>query len=291
MAQAQRPRILGVAHAGIYAHDIAAARTFYETFLGYGEPVTIKQADGSLSFAFVKVNERQYVELFPEREPGSDRLAHIALETDDAEGMRQYLASRGVTVPPQTRDGRVGNTNFTVKDPDGHNVEFVQYRPESLTSKAAGYYLGRDRISTRILHLGITVANLDAANRFYADILGCREFWRGSRDGKVLNWVNMRVPDGNDYVEFMLRSGKPDPATLGTDHHIALEVPDMAAALAALRPRAERTGYTRPMEIRTGINRKRQLNLFDADGTRVELMEPTTVDGRPAPSSNAPPPR
>jgi lactoylglutathione lyase len=44
------------------------------------------------------------------------------------------------------------------------------------------------------------------------------------------------------------------------------------------------------MEIQIGINRKRQLNLYDPDGTRVELMEPQTVDGKPAPPSTAPPP-
>ena len=33
------------------------------------------------------------------------------------------------------------------------------------------------------------------------------------------------------------------------------------------------------------------MNLYDPDGTRVELMEPQTVDGQPVPSSTAPPPR
>jgi len=45
------------------------------------------------------------------------------------------------------------------------------------------------------------------------------------------------------------------------------------------------------MEIRTGTNRKRQMNLFDPDGTRTELMEPRTVDGKPAVSSTAPAPK
>ena len=48
--------------------------------------------------------------------------------------------------------------------------------------------------------------------------------------------------------------------------------------------------YQRALEVRTGINRKRQLNLYDPDGTRVELMEPNTIDGVPTPSSQAPPP-
>ena len=48
--------------------------------------------------------------------------------------------------------------------------------------------------------------------------------------------------------------------------------------------------YDREIVIQTGVNRKRQLNVYDPDGTRVELMEPTTVDGVPAPSSTPPPP-
>jgi lactoylglutathione lyase len=42
--------------------------------------------------------------------------------------------------------------------------------------------------------------------------------------------------------------------------------------------------------VKVGVNRKRQANLFDPDGTRIELMEPTTIDGKPAPPSTAPPP-
>ena len=64
-----------------------------------------------------------------------------------------------------------------------------------------------------------------------------------------------------------------------------------AQDIAALDARPSRTSYTRAVEIRTGINRKRQINLFDPDGTRVELMEPHSVDGKPAPSSTLPPPR
>ena len=43
--------------------------------------------------------------------------------------------------------------------------------------------------------------------------------------------------------------------------------------------------------MKTGVNRKRQINLYDPDGTRVEVMEPDTIDGKPAPNSAAPPPR
>ena len=77
----------------------------------------------------------------------------------------------------------------------------------------------------------------------------------------------------------------------GKYHHLCLEVPDIEKAKAILAERAAKIGYTRPLEIQTGVNKKRQLNVYDPDGTRVELMEPKTVDGIPAPPSTAPPPR
>jgi lactoylglutathione lyase len=121
-------------------------------------------------------------------------------------------------------------------------------------------------------------------------LLGCKEIWRGSKNGKTLSWVNMQVPDGKDYIELMLYDEFPT-ARLGTLNHIALEVPDIEKAKADLETRPARRNYTRPMEISTGVNRKRQMNLYDPDGTRSELMEPNTVDGKPTPPSDAPPPR
>jgi lactoylglutathione lyase len=69
-----------------------------------------------------------------------------------------------------------------------------------------------------------------------------------------------------------------------------LEIEDAETAVARLNRRRYRQSYTRDIEIRTGINRKRQVNLYDPDGTRVELMESRTVDGTPAPASTLPPP-
>ena len=142
-----------------------------------------------------------------------------------------------------------------------------------------------------MLHLGILVGDLAVAKKFYGDVLGFSEFWRGSSDGTVLSWVNMRVPDGTDYIEFMLYKDLPQPDRRGTAHHICLEVPDMDKAVAMLEAKPARQGYDRSMEIRVGRNRRRQCNLFDPDGTRVELMEPDTIDGQPTPPSTAPPPR
>jgi catechol 2,3-dioxygenase-like lactoylglutathione lyase family enzyme len=278
-----------VAHIALFVSDVEKSRAFYKDFLGYDEPFQLDKPDGGLSLTFIKINDRQYVELFPGLKEGADRLNHISIQTDNAEAMRVYLASRGIAVPAKTPKGRIKNSNFNVKDPDGHTVEIVQYEPDGWSLREKGKFMSDARISKRMLHLGIIVGDLEAANKFYGGILGFREIWRGSRDGKVLSWTNMQVPDGEDYIEFMLYKDLPAPDHRGSQHHICLETPNLAQAQAKLESR--RGAYTQPMEARTGTNRRRQLNLFDPDGTRVELMEPVTVDGTPTPPSTAPPPR
>lgn len=285
-----RPRILGIAHIALFAKDVAASRRFYTGLLGYQEAFDLKQPDGSLSLTFFKINERQYIELFPEREPDSDRLNHIALEVDNAEAMRVLMAAHGIPVPASVPKGRTRNSNFTVKDPDGHGVEIVQYEPDSASSQARGKFLPADRASSRMAHVGVIALRLDRSMAFYRDMLGFRETWRGSRDGQTLSWVNLKAPDGDDYIELMLEKEMPGATRRGTAHHLCLFVPDIAKSLAELEARPARQGYTRPLEIRTGINRKRQLNLYDPDGTRTELMEPHTVDGQPVAPSTARPP-
>jgi catechol 2,3-dioxygenase-like lactoylglutathione lyase family enzyme len=287
----KRPRITGVSHIALYVHDVASALAFYKGLLGFEEPYRLTRGNGDLHLTFLKVNDRQCIEIFPEKEAGTDRLYHIALEVHDAEAMRVYLMARGVKVPDKTPVGRIGNANFFVTDPDGHIVEIVQYLPGGWTMRDKGKHLPDTRISARITHVGVTVASLSKSLAFYRDVLGCRETWRGSGSGKQLSWVNLTVPDGEDYIELMLHSGSSPPAgRLGIMHHLCLEVADVGKARALLAARPAPKGWDRLGEIKVGVNRKRQLNLFDPDGTRVELMEPRTVDGIPASSSKAPPP-
>jgi lactoylglutathione lyase len=202
--------------------------------------------------------------------------------------MRVYLASKGIKVPDKVPKGRIGNSNFNIKDPEGHTVEIVQYEPDGWTARAYGKYMPKTRISNRILHVGIIVTHPDEEIQFYENVLGFREIWRGSKSGTVLSWINLKVPDGDDYLEFMLYKDAPPPTKRGTAHHLCLAVPDVSATLAALNANPYRKQYELPLEPKTGTNHKRQLNIFDPDGTRTEVMEPVTVDGKPAPSSKAP---
>ncbi len=62
-----------------------------------------------------------------------------------------------------------------------------------------------------------------------------QETWRGGANPKELSWINMRVPDGDDYVEFMLYSKLPE--TFGGKNHISLVVPDVAKSVDILKGR------------------------------------------------------
>ena len=77
-----RPAIVGVAHIGLRTDNLAAARKFYSGFLGLQEPFTVDDPPGKLLLTYFKVNDHQYIEVFPElKSETEDRLSHIALTT------------------------------------------------------------------------------------------------------------------------------------------------------------------------------------------------------------------
>jgi catechol 2,3-dioxygenase-like lactoylglutathione lyase family enzyme len=177
-----------------------------------------------------------------------------------------------VKVPEKLDPMGDGNRGFEVTDPDGHTVEFIQYMPSSLHSKNFGKYLPSSRVSDHIIHVGVTVKDQAAADRFYRDILGFKDIWHGGMTDDRTDWVDMRVPDGTDWLEYMLNVHDPDPHTLGVMHHMALGVPSVKAGYVTVEKRG-----LNPKPPQIGRDGKWQLNLYDSNFTRVELMEPKPV--------------
>jgi catechol 2,3-dioxygenase-like lactoylglutathione lyase family enzyme len=277
VAPVSRPKIVGVAHIGLRTDNLEAARKFYGAVLGFQEPFTYDRPaseGGGLLLTYFKVNDHQYIEVFPElKDAKQDRLSHISFETSDAEQLRAYLASKGVKVPDKLDPMGDGNRGFEVLDPDGHNVEFIQYMPGSLHSRAFGKFLPDSRISQHIIHVGVVVNDRAAADRFYREILGFQEIWHGGMTDTETDWVDMRVPDGTDWLEYMLNVRNPDVRELGVMHHLALGVPDVKKGYES----AQQRGYPGEEKPQIGRDGKWQYNLYDPNYTRVELMEPKPV--------------
>lgn len=266
----ERPPIVGVAHIGLETNDIAAARQFYGHGLGYQEPFTLDKPSGGLMLTYFKVNDHQYIEVFPDlKSETQDRLSHIAFETTDIRQLRDYLASCGVKVPNTVPLGRDGNLSMMLTDPDGHHVEFVQYMPGSLHSKNFGKFLPDTRVSKHMIHVGVTVQDRAAADRFYKDILGFQEFWHGGMTDTRTDWIDMRVPDGKDWLEYMLNVHNPTPKQLGVMNHLALGVDSIQQGYKEVLA----NGIKPPQPPKIGRDGKWQLNLYDPNGTRAELME------------------
>jgi catechol 2,3-dioxygenase-like lactoylglutathione lyase family enzyme len=261
-----RPKILGVARIDLRTDNLAAARQFYSGVLGLPGAAT----SGSTTF---EVNPRQFVRLTEDlRDPKRDRLIRIAFETSDAEQLRQYLAAHGVKVPAQV--DRVSGyatavRSFRVTDPEGYEIEFVESLPirDTLFAPAAS-----SPVSDHMIHVGFVVHDRAAEDRFYKDILGFHSVWYGGMKDDQTDWVDMQVPDGTDWLEYMLNVHDPDPRTLGVMHHLALGVPSVAKGFDTITAR----GY-KGEKPQIGRDGKWQLNLYDPNFTRVELMEPKPV--------------
>jgi catechol 2,3-dioxygenase-like lactoylglutathione lyase family enzyme len=272
----QRPHLLGLAHVAVRVSDLDKTRLFYESFLGYDEPFALNNSNDRATIAFVKVNDLQYVELFQGDAQTQGQLDHFALYTDDLTAMRAYLHSLGMYLFKDTHKGRVGNPFLTIRDPDGHLVEILQYSSDSLTAQSRDKFMPSSRVSDHISHVGIVVSSVDSAMKFYRDALGFREIFRGAGADGQPGWIDLQAPDGSDYIELILLSGKPSPAELKAQNHFCLASSDVSKTVASLRSRA-RSPLASSIAVKTGGGLPARANLFDPDGARIEIMEPVSA--------------
>jgi catechol 2,3-dioxygenase-like lactoylglutathione lyase family enzyme len=277
-----RPAIIGVSHIAVYASDAAKTEQFYVHDIG------LKKGEDPENPAGVRyyVNEEQFVEVLPlPADAGANRLDHTAYMTKSAEGMRAYLKSKGVTVPDEVKKGTDGSVWFQVQDPEGNKVEFVQPAAKLLDMHGtSGLYAltGADPIGRRIIHVGMLVKDREKEDTFYQGLLGFRPYWYGGMHEHT-DWVSQQVPDGHDWLEYMVYAGQEpldhiSQNTLGVLNHFSLGVVNMEEAVTTLW-NGDRLGDAAPRP-QIGRDGKWQFNDYDPDHTRVEVME-FTAKGKP----------
>jgi catechol 2,3-dioxygenase-like lactoylglutathione lyase family enzyme len=269
-----RPMITGISHIAVYASDPAAADHYYREIVGavrLPDPENPKGARYALSAT-------QFVEVLPLPEgAGINRLDHIAWNTDDAETLRRYLDHKSWKVPGQVEKGADGSRWFTVKDPEGNKVQFVQL-PDPLKPVAAP-----DVIGSHIIHVGFLVHSRAVEDTFYRDLLGFRPYWFGGMvDGRV-DWVSQQAPDSHDWMEYMLSAGKgsrpdgsgiPDTISqhdLGVLDHFSIGEDAVPNVYKVLQD-GNRLAGAHDQSPKIGKDGKYQFNLYDPDGIRIELM-------------------
>jgi catechol 2,3-dioxygenase-like lactoylglutathione lyase family enzyme len=273
-AQPKRPAITGISHMCVYSADANASERFYTRILGAVKGPDPLDANGARYY----FSPPQFVEVLPlPAEHGISRMACVAYNTQDADGLLHYLRTH--TVAGLTLDGLSelrtesdGSRWFQTKDPEENLVRFVQPgRPIAMAPDARP-------IGTRIIHVGYVVHGRAAEDRFYKEMLGFRPYWFGAKQPDRVDWVSQQVPDGHDWLEYMMVGdgstvplSRVDERQSGVLDHFSLGVANMEQAMTTLI--GEDRLSPRHDGPQMGLDGKWQANLYDPDGTRVELME------------------
>src|SRR5713226_2947941 len=213
-ATPNEPKIYDIGWVRLRVTDLEKTKHFYKELLGLKEfPNGCFTRDATCFW----INGHQKLELIRTVSPtdlgGLDR---IGFSTGGLKKMRRYLISRGLK--PETIQSKNGRQYFEVSDFEDHRVAFVS------SFENVDYVFST--ISSTVIHAGFVVHDRAAEDRFYKDILGFHVYWHGGMKEGEDHWVDMQVPDGTDWIEYMLNvPTNADHHTLGVMNHIALGVP------------------------------------------------------------------
>jgi len=262
-----RPSITGIAEVDLYSTNLKTAAAFYTAIFdaldssvdGHNWANVSQMADG-VEINFHGFCAGQNLKLStPPNSTSPAFLREIAFAVDDVKTMKKYLEVRKITIEKNSTE-----QYFAVLDPEGHRIGFF------LSSRSAPPSSG----CLRIIHAGFVVKDRAAMDHFYKDILGFRPYWHGGFKDADTDWVELQVPDGDNWIEYMLNiPATADKKELGIQNHFSLGVRDIHVAEAKIKANGV-ASYDGPEIGRDG---KWSLDLYDPDGTRVELMEFTPV--------------
>jgi catechol 2,3-dioxygenase-like lactoylglutathione lyase family enzyme len=179
-SRAQSTDLTGIAHIALRVNDFAKSRDFYHN-LGFEQAFEFTD-DGKLSVAYIKVNDRQFIELIPrtsDSQPGG--ILHTCFEVADIESLHRAYVERGLQ-PTEAKKARAGNLLFVMHGPDNQLLEYTQYMPQSLHSLDHGKHLG-NRISTHMLQATTAVRDLPGERAYYT---GKLDFKNAGSDGNEM---------------------------------------------------------------------------------------------------------
>lgn len=124
--------IKALAHLCIFSHDLERSRAFYCDVLGL-KPHFEFHKEGKLFGFYLKIAEGQFLEVFSmdvTTEAGRQRIHHLCLEVADMDALCEKLSSHGIPMRPK-KLGCDQTWQCWCKDPDGTDIEFQQYTPQS----------------------------------------------------------------------------------------------------------------------------------------------------------------
>lgn len=263
LAKPKRPRIVGIQSVDISVSNTLNAKSFYSMVLGskslvdFAACVCCEKAPATpLPASIFALPSGQTIRLTTDQANLTILLRSVAYTVDDVQALKKYFKSRHIQFTEATGPARK-QQRLCLSDPEGHTLVFAEPPVPS-------------QPGLRIIHTGFIVRDQAAMDHFYKDILGFKPYWHGGMHDNETSWISLQVPDGTDWIEYMVNLPlNPDQRLRGIMNHIALGVPDIQAA----REQLVKNGVHLTEEPKLGRDGKWQLNLYDPDQTRIEFME------------------
>ena len=264
--ETSRPPITHISGVTILVSNLPASRQTYKQVLAPGYSCDFCEDAAIPGF---ELGTGQIITLEAAPVPQAKNLIEeVYFQTDDLKRMKRYLKTQRI----KFEELNAGRTPLRVRvvDPDGHHISFIQ-------SMGAGKMYPEGKVPLHLIHAGFVVRNRTAMEHFYQDLLGFRPYWHGGMKDDQTDWVSLQVPDGTDWLEFMVNVPEnADQHLRGIMNHIALGVPDIQQT----REQLVKNGVHLTEEPKLGRDGKWQLNLYDPDQTRIEFVE-FTPKGKP----------
>ena len=206
LAWTQPAALKGITHLAFRISDLSNSRNFYQR-LGFEQAFAFEDA-GETTVAFMKINDHQFIELYPRKAASQPLgLMHVCFETNDIESLRNQYVQRSLA-PTAISKARAGNLLFSIYDPEGKQLEYLQYLPGSLHVRDRGLHLGEHRIAQHLSRAVETVRDLPAERAYYTGKLGIGGDIEFSIDkSPATPRVFFRVADVSNTVKELRRRG------------------------------------------------------------------------------------
>ena len=141
-------RLTGITHFGIRCSDFERSKKFYTETLGLEEVFSIEKENHPW-LTYLRVSGQQFVELFcgeyDTRNMGLGYPAsHVCFLTEDIQALARDLEAKGIVLyrgpsflhrpqplPFEPQKAACGSMCFYICDPDGNELEFMQFTEDS----------------------------------------------------------------------------------------------------------------------------------------------------------------
>ena len=148
-----------IGHVALRCKDFQAMTAFYQDTLGLRHAFDLKDPDGKILISYIGLPGGQYIELFNDPYEGPNDTAnvgfhHVCLLVDDIVSAARVCEAKGLTLYRGPRyagrpfteafpddpiaaglQGMSGSLQFYIQDPEGNEIELMQYTPDCLQVK------------------------------------------------------------------------------------------------------------------------------------------------------------